>query len=321
MRRVLLTGGAGFIGSHLADLLVERGRRVAVLDDLSAGSEANLARSRHGVDLEIGSVLDAGRVLALVGAAERVIHLAAPVGVERVCANPAVTREVIVRGSQNVLAAARRSGVPAVMVSSSEVYGFSPPAPVREVDVPAEIAGGAPRLSYACAKLVADRDARRAAAAGQPVLTVRPFNVVGPRQGSSGGAVLPRFVERALLGQPLEVHGDGLQQRTFIDARDLARILADLAEKDAWPVDAVNAGGVEELSVAALARLVVALLRSASVVHHVAPPAARGGIEVRRRVPDLARLRDLACLPPLRPIGAAIAAVAAEKAACAAAQA
>ncbi|MBI4880765.1 MAG: NAD-dependent epimerase/dehydratase family protein [Planctomycetes bacterium] len=321
MQRVLLTGGAGFIGSHLADLLVERGHRVAVLDDLSAGSEANLARSRHGVDLEIGSVLDAGRVLALMRAADRVIHLAAPVGVERVCLNPACTREVIVRGSENVLAAARGCGVPAVMVSSSEVYGFAPPAPVRESDVPEEIAGGAPRLSYACAKLVADRAARLAAAAGQPVLTVRPFNVVGPRQGAGGGAVLPRFVERALLGLPLEVHGDGLQQRTFIDARDLARILADLAEREAWPVEAVNAGGVEELSIAGLARLVKALLRSAAPVRHVTPPAARGGMEVRRRVPDLSRLEGLACLPPLRPMSAAIAALAAERAACAAAHA
>ncbi|MFG0315760.1 MAG: NAD-dependent epimerase/dehydratase family protein, partial [Planctomycetota bacterium JB042] len=189
-------------------------------------------------------------------------------------------------------------------------YGFAPRTPVAEEDVPRRIVGASPRLSYPRAKLALDRAARAAAAAGARVLVVRPFNLVGARQDGDGGAVLPRFCARARAGLPLEVHGSGAQRRVFLDVRDAARMLADLALREAWPVDAVNLGGTEEWSVAALARRVVDRLGAPVTVRHVAPPPTRGGVEVERRVPDLSRLRALVDARPRRTVDDAILALA-----------
>ncbi len=294
----LLTGGAGFVGSHLADRLLALGARITVLDDLSTGSRANLDLTR--VLLREGSVLDVVAVRALVATADRVIHLASEVGVDRVAGDPERARTVIEDGTRVVLDACAARGVPLVALSSSEVYGFAPPTPVREDDLPDSIDGAAPRLAYARAKLAADRACRAARSRGAPVLVVRPFNVVGARQSKDGGAVLPRFVESALAGLDLEVHGDGAQRRTFVDARDVAAWLARLAEFERWPFDAVNLGGVEEWSIKDLAELVRARLASRSRVVAVPPPLPRGNVEVLRRVPDLARLESL--LGPFAPV-------------------
>ncbi len=294
---VLLTGGAGFIGSHLAERFELDGARVSVLDDLSTGARENL--DLREVVLHEGSVLDRALVDLLVSSVDRVVHLASEVGVDRVASDPLRAREVIESGTQVVLESCAAAGVPLVALSSSEVYGFSPPVPVREDDLPASIDGSAPRLAYARAKLAADGACRAAARRGQAVLVVRPFNVVGPRQQKDGGAVLPRFVAAAHQGADIEVHGDGDQRRTFVDARDVAVWLARLAQFDRWPVDAVNLGGVEEWTIRDLALLVRARLSSASRVVAVPPPAPRGGVEVRRRVPDLARVERL--LGPLAP--------------------
>lgn len=308
--RILLTGGAGFLGSWLCDRLAAAGDLVDVLDDLSGGTLENLAAAGAGVRFTRGSVLDAALVTRLVAGADRVVHLAAPVGVERVAADPHGTRRVIVGGSAIVLGAAAEFGVPAVFISSSEVYGFRPPLPVREEDVPALIPGTAPRLEYARAKQDADAAARRLAAAGARVLAVRPFNVIGPRQSAAGGAVLPRFLARARAGLPIEVHGDGRQRRTFLDVRDLAAMLEELLRAADWPWDAVNAGGMEEWSIGALAERVAACAGTGVPVVRVPLPAPRGGVEVRRRVPDLARLHQRADRRPLRGVAATIAALA-----------
>lgn len=291
--RVLVTGGAGFLGSHLVERLVSGGAEVVVLDDLSTGSIENLAAVRHALDLEIGCATDVELVLALSRGCDRIVHLASTVGVERVAAEPERTREVIARGADAVLRAQAAGGIPAIVVSSSEVYGFAPPAPVSESDLPDSIEGGAPRLAYARAKLAADRAALARAAAGGAVLVVRPFNLVGPRQTEDGGAVLPRFVQAALRGEDLVVHGDGSQRRSFLDVRDAADRLSALVLLGERATGALNLGGSIERSMLALAHEVVAVLDSRSRVRCAPWPLARGGVEIARRVPDLTRMSAL----------------------------
>ena len=308
--RILVTGGAGFLGSHLVDRLVGDGHRVDVLDDLSTGRLENLSAAWGRLSFHRGSVLDGRLVDALVGAVDRVVHLASPVGVERVAAAPTETERAITGGGRFVLDAAERHGVPAVVGTSSEVYGFEPPTPVREDHFPDRIGGDAARLSYARAKHSLDVDARGRAAAGSSVLVVRPFNLVGPRQENTGGAVLPRFVARARAGLPLEVHGDGAQRRVFLDARDAARTIAQLIRWPTWPVDAVNLGGREEWSMWDLAHRVVQQLGAPVTVRRVPLPASRGGVEVQRRVPDLCRLEQIVAAGPRFSVDDAILALA-----------
>lgn len=304
--RMLLTGGAGFVGSHLVGALIRRGHDVLVLDDLSTGRVENLAAYGGRAVVQVGSILDGELVDRLAATCDRVFHLAATVGVERVATRPEETRAVIETGTKIVLDAAIGREIPALVVSSSEVYGFDPPLPVREADVLSGIDGDAPRLSYVHAKIAADAYARSLFHAGHPVLAIRPFNVIGPRQREDGGAVLPRFVAQALAGAPLLVHGDGRQRRTFLDVRDLAEVLAEVATLDAFPRDAVNVGGTAECSIRELAERVVAVTGSRSGVTHVDPPALRGGVEVRRRVPDLERIKEWVSFAPARSIDDAI---------------
>lgn len=293
--RVLVTGGAGFVGSHLVARLLARGDEVVVLDDLSTGDAATIDRSR--ASLIVADVTDATQVDASVAGVDRVVHLASVVGVERVAAEPARTRTVIEHGARAVIAAATRHRVPTIVVTSSEVYGFEAPAPVHESFEPADDDAVAARWSYVRAKRVADRLARDAYAAGAPILTVRPFNIVGERQREDGGAVLPRFVARALRGEPLEVHGDGAQSRALLDVRDAASALVALLEHERFAFDALNLGGRDEWTMLALAHEVVRELRVAVDVHCVAPSAERRVAEIRRRLPDLTRLTALGIRP------------------------
>ncbi len=291
--RVVVSGGAGFVGSHLVERLVAEGHEVVVLDDLSTGSTSHLRDCERVIEFHVGCVTDARRVAEVVRGADRVVHLASTVGVERVAKEPERTRHVIEDGTACVLARCAMEGIPLVLVSSSEIYGFTPPTPVTEDDVPPSIDGTAPRLSYARAKLAADRMGLRAFDAGAKVLVVRPFNIVGPRQSEDGGAVLPRFVLDALAGDDLVVHGDGTQRRCFLDVRDAADVLLRLVARERFPFAAINLGGRTEASMIELARMVTRRLKSASRVRLSPPPLARGGVEIARRVPNLVRLETL----------------------------
>ncbi|MHC4377133.1 MAG: NAD-dependent epimerase/dehydratase family protein, partial [Planctomycetota bacterium] len=268
-RHLLVTGGAGFIGSHLTDRWLAAGGRVTVLDDLSTGRLSNLTSAReHGDRLEFvrGSVLDAERVERCVAAADQVAHLAAVVGVARVCAQPERTLEVNSEGSRLVLEACARFAKPVIYASSSEVYGDSPRRPFRE-DQPLEIGSPQiPRWSYAISKAhgeaLADALARDA---GLRVTTVRFFNTTGPRQDPRSGMVLPRFVARALAGEPLEVYGDGAQTRSFCHVADTVEALMRLLVGERYG-HVLNIGSDRELSIAELAERVVARLGSSSPV-------------------------------------------------------
>src|SRR5262245_26064830 len=231
--RFLITGGCGFIGSHLADLLLARGDTVTVLDDLTTGNLANVAR--HEGDprfrVVIGSVLEAELVRQQVASADRVFHLASAVGVKLVCERPRASIETIVHGTENVLMAAADRDTPVLVTSSSEVYGKSRKVPFTESD---DIVIGPPtaaRWSYALAKAVDEQLALAHWHEHQtPAVVTRLFNTVGPRQTGRYGMVLPRFVRAALRGEDLVIHGDGSQTRCFVHVEDVADALPRLIE-------------------------------------------------------------------------------------------
>jgi len=292
--RTLITGGAGFLGAAFARRLAAEGA-VEALDDLSTGRRENLYGLR-GVTLCPGSVLDPALVDARVRGADRVIHLAAVVGVRRVLEEPATTLETNVQGTLNVLRAAARHGRPVLYASSSEVYGRSPDVPFRE---DAELLVGATterRWSYAASKAMGEwAAASLAAREGLRALGVRLFNVVGPGQRSRYGMVLPTFARQALAGEPLTVFGDGTQTRCFLHVEDAVEgCLALLAEPRAEG-RVVNLGSTEEVSIGELARRVRREAGSASPIVHMPFREAYGtdGVEPGRRVPDVALARDL----------------------------
>lgn len=314
--RHLVTGGAGFVGSHLVDRLLDRGDRVDVLDDLSGGLASNLAPARERLTFHLGSVLDATAVERLVATADRVWHLAAVVGVPRVLSRPREAIRVNVRGAETVVDACAASGVPVVLFSSSEVYGDRAHGELAESDPISP--GPADRLrgSYGAAKALAEWIALSAAREdGLHALVVRLFNTVGPRQRSSHGMVLPRFAEQALRGGPLTVHGDGRQRRCFADVRDVTGNLLRLADEPrAWGAT-YNVGSDVETSVLELAELVRDMAGTGAEIAHVPYDEAfpAGERDVRRRVPRLDALRSVLGPVPTTPLADTVAAVLAER--------
>jgi UDP-glucose 4-epimerase len=311
--RHLVTGGAGFVGSHLVDRLLAAGDRVDVLDDLSGGRSANLGLPRAGLAFHEGSVLDERLVRALVAGAERVWHLAAVVGVPRVLAAPRVALRVNVRGAENVLDACAAAAVPVVLFSSSEVYGDRGDGVLAESDVLAPGSVDQLRGSYGASKALAEWTAQALVReAGLCCLTVRLFNTVGPRQRAGHGMVLPRFADQALRGGPLTVYGDGSQRRCFADVHDVVDHLLRLAAAPAVPAGATfNLGSTHELSVLELAELVRDAAGTGAEIRCVPFGSAfpAGERDVRRRVPCLERLRAAVGSLPSTPLAETVAAV------------
>src|SRR5580693_6629809 len=259
--RFLITGGAGFVGSHLAEELLGRGHAVHVLDDLSTGSIANIAHLRPSQRFEytIDSA-DNHRVVAeLVDAADAVYHLAAAVGVELIVESPVRTIETNVHCTEVVLAHASKKRRPVLIASTSEVYGKSTALPFREDGDLVMGATDKGRWSYACSKAIdeflalAHYHERKL-----PTLVVRLFNTVGPRQTGQYGMVVPTFVRQALANKPITVYGDGTQQRCFCHVHDVVRALADLMASDEHFGQVYNVGSSEEISIQGLAERVKA---------------------------------------------------------------
>jgi UDP-glucose 4-epimerase len=296
--RALVTGGAGFIGRHLARRLLAGGHETVLLDDFSTGSAAAAADLvEAGAELVTGSVLDAGLVDALVAGADRVFHLAAAVGVRRVLAAPLATLRTNIHGTEHVLAAAHRHGARVLLASTSEVYGKAGGGGPLAEDTDRVL--GSPLVSrwcYAEAKAV---DEAMAAAyhreCGLWTVIARLFNVVGPGQTGRYGMVLPRFVDQALAGEPLTVHADGKQTRCFCYVGDAVAALTALVEQPAAAGRAVNIGRPVEVSIVDLARQVIAAAGSASPIRFVPYQQAYGdGYEdMRRRVPDITLAAEL----------------------------
>ena len=313
--RILVTGGAGFIGSHLVDRLVARGDEVTVLDDCSSGRLGNLARSARAVRVVHGCVTESAQLERLVGGMGMVFHLAAVVGVRRTLEDSVRAMRVNAEGTANVLAACARDATPVVYTSSSEVYGDAA-GPLDE-DVP--LAPGPLRRvrgGYACSKAYGEWLAQAyGREQGLPVLVVRLFNAVGARQ--SQRMVLPRFVRQAQSGVPITIHGDGTQRRCFADVADVVdALLALAAARSRWG-SVVNIGGATEHSVLELADLVRAVVGRDVPLLHVPLESAfpAGGTDVLRRVPMLERLRAAIGWLPSRPLIESVHAVVAERSA------
>jgi UDP-glucose 4-epimerase len=302
--RVLVTGGAGFIGSHLVDALLHQGHEVRALDDLSTGSRDNLrdASSHPRFRFVEGSILDTELVSAQVEQVDEVFHLAAAVGVKFVLDNPLRSLLTNIRGTEEVLAAADRHGrKKVVLFSSSEVYGKGASIPFHEDDDRLLGPTSVLRWSYAASKAVDEFLAlgyyheRRL-----PVTVVRCFNTCGPRQSPHYGMVIPRFVERALRNEPILVYGDGLQSRCFSSVHDVVRGVLMLAVEPRAVGEVFNIGTQEEVSVADLARRVKALTGSTSPIETVGYEAIYGSRfeDMQRRVPSLDKIRALVGYEP-----------------------
>ena len=298
--RYLVTGGSGFIGSHMVEALLARGDRVLILDDHSTGSIDNLAAlNRHpGIALIHGSVCDELLVDECCQQVDAIVHLAAAVGVKRILDRQVNSIVTNLRGTETVLRAAHAHGhLPVLYASTSEVYGKQAHTPFREDDDSVMGASSLHRWSYACSKLMDEFLALAYHRERQlPVTIARLFNVTGPRQSPAYGMVLPRFCASALAGTPLEVHGDGQQSRCFLHVHDCVTAILALLACPAAVGKVVNIGSTTEVSIATLASRVIALAASASPISQLSYAEAypQGGFEdLRRRVPSVERLTRL----------------------------
>jgi UDP-glucose 4-epimerase len=301
--KALVTGGAGFIGSHLSELLLGRGWHVRVLDDLSTGRHENIAHLEGRADFEllIDTVLNRPLVEELVRSSDVVFHLAAAVGVRLIIQEPVRTIETIVEGTSVVLSQARRYRRGVLITSTSEVYGKGLKVPFSEGDDSVFGPTSTRRWAYAAAKAV---DEFLAFAhwyeTRLPVVCVRLFNTVGPRQTGQYGMVIPRFVGLALRGEPITVYGDGEQTRSFCHVHDVVGALVGLIScKEAFG-KVVNIGNPEEVTINHLAQRVKELSGSASPIVHVPYDEAyvEGFEDMRRRVPDLSLAKKLIGFQP-----------------------
>jgi nucleoside-diphosphate-sugar epimerase len=272
-RSALVTGGAGFIGSHLAELLLEQGIEVFVLDDLSTGSERNVAhlRERRDFHLVVDSVLKSSVVNELVHRCDVVFHLAAAVGVRLIVERPVHTLVTNIQGTENVLEHCNRFGKRVLVASTSEVYGDRrEPEALSEESRRVYGPTTARRWAYAESKAL---DEFLALAyhqeRGLDCVIVRLFNTVGPRQSGEYGMVIPRFVSAALAGRALEIYGDGTQTRCFCHVNDTIRALTSLMDADGVDGDLFNVGSTERISIDELARRVLAATGSSSEIVHI----------------------------------------------------
>lgn len=289
---IVVTGGAGFIGSHLVEALVELGEEVTVVDDLSTGRRENLAGCLDGarVRLVAGSVLDADTLGPLIAEASVVYHLAAVVGVDRVCHDPAKTLVENIGGTRTVLELCRRHEAPVVVTSTSEAYGKNPDVPLRESDDTLLGPTSVPRWSYALSKLV-DEQLAWALMKDLPVTVLRYFNCYGPRIDPKGYAsVVSIFADQALKGSPITVYGDGRQTRSFTYVRDT--VAATIAAGRSGITGVFNVGRPDEISINELAGLIKEVAGSDSPITHGPQPADWGSFEEPgRRVPDIEKAR------------------------------
>lgn len=298
MKHVLVTGGAGFIGSHLVEALLARGYEVTALDDLSTGSIRNLdeAKKHERFSYYIDSVMNERLMAELIDRADMVYHLAAAVGVRLIVEKPVHTIETNIRGTEIVLELAARKRKTVLLTSTSEVYGKSSKVPFSENDDLVLGSTTRPRWAYACSKAIDEfLGLAYYREFGMPVVIVRLFNTVGPRQTGQYGMVVPRFVTQALKGEPLTVYGDGTQTRAFAYVGDVVEAMIALMENSKAYGEVFNIGNDKEISIAELARLVIERTHSPSSITYIPFEQAydENFEDLQRRVPDLTKIRQL----------------------------
>lgn len=300
---VLITGGAGFIGSHLADRLLERGHRVLALDNLSTGSHGNIEHLLERTDFEfaLGSILNADLVDDLVARCDAVFHLAAAVGVDLIVQRPLESLATNIRGSEIIFEKAHKYGAKVLVTSTSEIYGKNTSDRLNEDD---DRILGSPlksRWSYSEAKAIDEILAYTYwKEKGLETVIVRLFNTVGPRQTGSYGMVIPRFVSQAVRNEPITVYGDGSQTRCFCYVGDVVGALIDLMNHPEAYGKVFNIGGTEEISMSDLAHRVTEIADSSSKIKYLSYEEAyeEGFEDMQRRVPDITRVNRLVGFQP-----------------------
>jgi UDP-glucose 4-epimerase len=291
---ILVTGGAGFIGSHLSSLLLSEGHTVVVLDNHSTGSSRNLGEHKR-LEIIYGSILDSKLVNSLMSKANVCYHLAAALGVKNIIDFPLESLSTNIEGSEIVLSSAARYKVRTLLASSSEVYGKNPNQPLNE---DSDRLLGSPKVtrwSYSEAKAIDEFYAFQLnKQKGLPVTIARLFNTVGPRQSGSYGMVLPRFVSSALSNQPLTVYGDGTQSRTFSAVSDVVMALTGLLNTKTTVGEVFNVGGNQHITIKNLAKKVIKLTNSNSQIEYKPYSEVYGSDfeEPNSRIPDISKIRD-----------------------------
>ena len=294
--RVFITGGAGFIGSHLADHYVASGDAVTILDNFSTGSNSNIAHLDGKVATVDGDIRNIELVESLTKDADLVLHMAAALGVNTILESPLESMSTNITGSEVVLNAAAKFYKRIIIASTSEIYGKNPKQPLSEND---DRVVGAPqkiRWTYSDAKAIEEAMAFALHQEKKlPVTTVRLFNTVGPRQTGRYGMVVPRFVHAAIKNEPITIYGDGTQSRVFCHVADAVQAIANIAATDSTIGDVYNVGGTGEVTIKQLAELVLATTGSQSLITYTpyseAYPA--GFEDIQRRVPDISKVKGV----------------------------
>ena len=292
--RVFITGGAGFIGSHLADHYVAAGDQVTILDNFSTGSKTNIAHLEGKITTVDGDIRNVDLVDSLTKDADLVLHMAAALGVNTILESPLESMSTNITGSEVVLNASAKYDKRIIIASTSEIYGKNIKQPLSETD---DRVVGAPqkiRWTYSDAKAIEEAMAFALHQEKKlPVTTVRLFNTVGPRQTGRYGMVVPRFVHEAIKNEPITIYGDGTQSRVFCHVADAVQAIATIAATDSTIGDVYNVGGTGEVTIRQLAEQVLAVTGSESVITYTpysdAYPA--GFEDIQRRVPDISKVK------------------------------
>jgi len=303
--RILITGGAGFIGSHLADRYLAKGCEITLLDNFSTGSRDNLTHNLINFELVDGDIRDSQVVDKLIAQSDLVLHMAAALGVSTILNSPLESISTNIYGSEIVMMAAAKHGKRIVIASTSEIYGKNPKQPLSELD---DRVIGSPqniRWTYSDAKAIEEATAAALyQSQGLKVTTVRFFNTVGPRQTGQYGMVIPRFVQSAIRDEDIKVYGDGNQTRVFCHVNDAVSAVTGLVEKDSTIGEVYNVGGIGEISINELAEKVVSVIGSKSKIVHIPYEQAYpiGFEDMQRRVPNTKKIYDAIGWVPLEPL-------------------
>ena len=292
--RVLITGGAGFIGSHLCEALLKEGHQVSILDNMSTGSASNIAHIKDQIEIHHGDIREVALVEKAMAPADLVLHMAAALGVNTILENPIESVSTNFTGSEVVLNAATKLNKRISIASTSEVYGKNPKQPLSETD---DRVVGAPqkiRWTYSDAKALEEAIAHALYLTKQlKVTTIRLFNTVGPRQTGRYGMVLPRFVQSALKNEPITIYGDGTQSRVFCHVEDAVRAILTIAKTDSTIGEVYNVGGVGETTIKQLGEKIIERTRSNSTITYTPYETAypTGYEDMQRRVPDISKVK------------------------------
>lgn len=293
--RVFITGGAGFIGSHLCDALLKEGHQVSILDNMSTGSAANIAHIKDQIEIHQGDIRDVELVEKLMAPADLVLHMAAALGVNTILENPIESVSTNFTGSEVILTAATKLKKRIIIASTSEIYGKNPKQPLSETD---DRVVGTPqkiRWTYSDAKALEEAIAHALFLTKQlKVTTVRLFNTVGPRQTGRYGMVVPRFIQSAIKNEPITIYGDGTQSRVFCHVQDAVKAILTLAAKDSAIGEVYNVGGVGETTIKQLADRIIERTKSTSSITYTAYDDAypAGYEDMQRRVPDITKIKS-----------------------------